>query len=724
MRISTVLHRFLLVAATLAAAPASAQEHPARRVANIVSVAVEEYAKAVDGQGRLISAQEFQEANDFLVDARRAADRLSGSNAAPARALLDSISAAVRAKQPPAAVSAIEKRFATTLGNEAKLELPQGTLNLAEGKAIYDRTCASCHGATGLGDGVAGQSMNPKPPPIGTAEHMRAVTPALTYRVLSVGIAGTPMAGFAGTLTPEQRWNVVAYVNSMRATHAQQLEGEGLFTQRCASCHGVAGAGDGALAKSLTRLPPEIGTIAWQVERSDAQLAEVVRAGIPGTAMPPSADLSPAQVQNMVAFLRTLPMRASALVAADSGTGKDVSRQIVALLEQSLSAAKSGRPGDATDRAMDAYIAFEPIESPARAKNPGLFASMERIFTDFKGAVRASDVRAAERLLDAIEAGLPEVVALTEPAGSGWEAFWQSFLIILREGFEAILVVGAVVAFLIKTGHRERLRNIWWGVTYALLASAATAVVLKTVLSAMPASREIIEGLTLLVAVGVLFSVSYWLISKVEAAKWQQFIRDKVNVALEHGGGRALTFVAFLAVYREGAETALFYQALFNEGPNVAFPLTMGILAGFAALAVIFTLFYRFGVRIPLRPFFSVTSVLLYFMAFVFMGKGVRELQEGNALPLTAIPGFPHSEFFGIYPSWQGVLAQLALLLLFAFAVLKTFWPKRSVTLPTVMPSAAVPSPDALAALRLENEELRRRLTALEEAIAREPARG
>jgi high-affinity iron transporter len=484
----------------------------------------------------------------------------------------------------------------------------------------------------------------------------------------------------------------------------------------------MAGAGDGVLARSLTRLPPEIGTVAWQIEHSDDQLSEVVRAGIPGTAMPPSAELTPTQVQSMVAYLRTLPMkdRSNGALVAGGDTAQYVSRNIIALLEQSLSAAKSGRPSDAADKATDAYMAFEPIESPARAKNPGLVASMERIFTDFKGAVRANDVRSAERLRDAIEAGLPEVVALTAPAGSGWEAFWQSFLIILREGFEAILVVGAVVAFLLKTGHRERLRNIWRGVAYALLASAGTAVVLKTVLSAMPASREIIEGLTLLVAVGVLFSVSYWLISKVEAAKWQQFIKDKVNNALEHGGGRALTFVAFLAVYREGAETALFYQALFNEGPHVAFPLTMGILAGFVALAIIFTLFYRFGVRIPLRPFFSVTSVLLYFMAFVFMGKGVRELQEGNALPLTAIPGFPHSEFLGLYPSWQGVLAQLALLILFAFAVLKTFWPKRSVALPTVMPAAVTPAPDALESIRAENEELRRRIAALEEALARE----
>jgi high-affinity iron transporter len=105
------------------------------------------------------------------------------------------------------------------------------------------------------------------------------------------------------------------------------------------------------------------------------------------------------------------------------------------------------------------------------------------------------------------------------------------------------------------------------------------------------------------------------------------------------------------------------------------------------------------------------------------MGKGIRELQEGNAIPLTAIPGFPHSELLGLYPSWQGVLAQLALLLLFAFAVLKTFWPKRSVALPTGMPSPA-PASDALAAIRAENDELRRRLAAVEEALSRETARG
>jgi high-affinity iron transporter len=551
------------------------------------------------------------------------------------------------------------------------------------------------------------------------------------YRVISVGISGTPMAGFGTALTSAQRWNVVAYINGLRATHAQQLEGEGLFTQRCASCHGVVGASDGALARSLTKLPPEIGTVAWQVERSDEQIAAVVANGIPGSAMPSSKDLAPEQVASVVAYIRSLPMKernsAALALASDSTSASAAARNVLAQLEQSLNAARSGRPGDAGDKAFDAYIAFEPIEAPARAKNPGLVVSMERQFAEFKAAVRSTNVREAEHLRDAIEAALPEVVALTAPAGSGTEAFWQSFLIILREGFEAILVVGAIVAFLMKTGHRERLRSIWMGVAYALVASAGTAVVLKTLLAAVPASREFIEGATLLLAVVVLFSVSYWLISKVEAAKWQQFIKEKVGSALDQGGGRALTFVAFLAVYREGAETALFYQALFNEGPNVIVPLSLGIVAGFAALAVIFTLFYRYGVKIPIRPFFAVTSALLYYMAFVFTGKGIRELQEGNAIPLSAISGFPHVEWLGLYPSWQGVLAQLTLLLLFAFALLKSFWPKRSVSLPTVMPTPPRPSAPVVRnteidELRSDNEDLRRRLLALEEAVGREPA--
>jgi high-affinity iron transporter len=306
---------------------------------------------------------------------------------------------------------------------------------------------------------------------------------------------------------------------------------------------------------------------------------------------------------------------------------------------------------------------------------------------------------------------------LTQAPSGKWATFFQSLLIILREGFEAILVIGAVCAFLIKTGNRARLRSIWTGTALGLAASAVTAVVLQTVLRSMPASREIIEGATMLIAVAVLFSVSYWLISKVEAARWQQFIRDKVTNALEHGGGSALAFVAFLAVYREGAETALFYQALFGEGKDAVGPIVLGIVAGAAILAVLFTLFYRYGVRIPLRPFFAVTSVVLYYMAFVFAGKGVRELQEGDVVSITPIPGFPSVDAMGIYGTVETLLAQLILVVLFVFALVKTFWPARSVALPSAPPTA-VPVGDMtvrLARMQDAIDRLGTRVEALEQ---------
>ncbi len=716
-------------------ASAAAQEPQVQRVANIVTVAVEEYGKGIDAKGKLISADEYQEALGFVKDARVAASRLPSDRAAAATAMVDSIIVAITAKKPPAALGELAERFSAMLGRDAQLSLPHGPLNVADGEKLFQASCASCHGPRGMGDGPAGAALSPKPPAIGSTTEMQASTPAMMFRKISVGVTGTAMPAFAPQLTDEQRWNIVGYLGALQHPAPRVAEGEGLYIQGCLACHGSAGLGDGAASRTLSRMPPEVGSFAWQAERSDSQLVDAVREGKIGTPMPP-AQLTPVQVQSIVAYVRSLPGRQRATdllpaIASDDSAAL-AGRRAVSLLDQSLTAARNAQMNDAEDRAFDAYLAFEPIEGTARARDPGVVSSMERLFAEFKAAVHVNDLRGAERARDAIDAGMLKVVQLTRPAGSGWEAFMQSFLIILREGFEAILVIGAVVAFLLKTGHRERLRSIWFGIIWALAASALTAIVLRTVLKAIPASQEIIEGLTLLVAVGVLFSVSYWLISRVEAAKWQQFIREKVNSALDHGGGRALAFVAFLAVYREGAETALFYQALFNEGTNVALPITLGIVAGFAALAVIFTLFYRYGVRIPLRPFFSVTSVLLYYMAFVFMGTGIRELQEGNAVPIAPIRNFPTVEALGLYPTWQTVLAQMVLLALFVFALAKTFWPKRSVTLPTVVAGpVAPPARDESAGLatqldelRGENEDLRRRLAEVEDALQERAARG
>ncbi len=701
----------LLLGLTITVATARAQERPAKRIAFIVGVAMEEYGKAIAPDGRMVSDQEYQETIEFLTTARQDAERLSGERASESRAIIDSLLVAVRAKTPPQTLSGLRDRFAQSLGPDAALDLPTRMVDVAAGEHLYRARCASCHGTGAMGDGPAARGMTPAPAALGSADAMRDATPALMYRIVSVGIGGTPMPGFSNELSADERWDVIGYVMGLRHARGAVAQGEGIFALQCSGCHGAAGLGDGPLARTLSKLPPEVGSFAWQSERSDAQLAAAVRVGVPGTAMPAARSLAEGDVTSAVAYLRQLalrdvPARANGVVNAQRDP-EAVLRQVRRTLDQALGAARAGRASDASDRAFDAYLAFEPIETPARAKNPGLVASVERQFAEFRAAIAANDLRAAERARNAIETRLPDVAALMHPAGGWWGAFLQSLLIILREGFEAILVIGAIVAFLIKTGHRERLRSIWLGTGLALAASAVTAVIFTTVLRALPASREIIEGITMLIAVAVLFSVSYWLISKVEAAKWQQFIREKVTAALAHGGGTALAFVAFLAVYREGAETALFYQALFTEGGANVLPITLGIVVGGALLACMFVLFHRYGVRIPLRPFFAVTSALLYYLAFVFMGKGIRELQEGNVVPITVVPGLPHVDAMGIYPTVETLGAQLVLVALFAFALLKTFWPKRSVALPTVPPDPAAAGDLTAALQRLERIEAR-----------------
>src|SRR3569833_2029820 len=251
-----------------------AQDRPVQRIATIVSVAVEEYGKGVDSKGRLISDDEYQEAKGFLDDARGVAARLPGNAAAP-RALLDSIGAAMTAKRPSSELVELNQRFAASLGSEAKLELPRTALSLADGEQAYNTTCAPCLGVSGRGDGPSAATLIPMPPAVGDAATMHDVTPAMMFRKVSIGVSGTAMPAFS-TLTAEQRWNVVMYLTSLRHGAAKAAEGEGLYVQGCASCHGLAGFGDGAAARSLSKLPPELGAFPWQVERTDDQIAQAI----------------------------------------------------------------------------------------------------------------------------------------------------------------------------------------------------------------------------------------------------------------------------------------------------------------------------------------------------------------------------------------------------------------------------------------------------------------
>lgn len=234
-------------------------------------------------------------------------------------------------------------------------------------------------------------------------------------------------------------------------------------------------------------------------------------------------------------------------------------------------------------------------------------------------------------------------------------SFLQSFGIIAREGFEVVLLIGAMLAVARKSGAGERLHGLWWGAGLAAVASIVLAL-LADLLFRSAEDVELLEGATLLVAATVLLWVGHWLLAKVDVARWQAYVRSKVRSAAGRGSTFALAAIAFVAVFREGVETVLFYRALLADGAAPS-PVLAGFAIGLALLALLCYAIYRFGLRIPLKPFFAATSALLLLLAFTFAGKGLHELQEAGALSETdlSVPGLP---VLGVYPTVETLVGQ------------------------------------------------------------------
>jgi high-affinity iron transporter len=326
------------------------------------------------------------------------------------------------------------------------------------------------------------------------------------------------------------------------------------------------------------------------------------------------------------------------------------------------------KPAATADAFSDLYFsAFEEtgLEADIGATDPAAKTELESRFAAMislanKGAEPARLATEWRQL----EGRLAEVAeARAAAAGPGWvSAFLQSLLILLREGFEAILVIGALVAYLKRLGADDKLRVVWQAVALAIAASLGTAWAMTTVVSLSGASREAAEGVTMLVAALVLAYVSHWLFARREAQRWQGYIKQQIGRALSGGQVFSLGFAAFLAVYREGAETVLFYQALSGSAPGQTGAIAAGFAAAAIGLVVVYWLIRRASMTLPLAPFFAGTAILLYALAVVFAGGGVLELQGARLVSATPLAGIPSIPTLGLFPTVESVAAQALLL--------------------------------------------------------------
>lgn len=359
-----------------------------------------------------------------------------------------------------------------------------------------------------------------------------------------------------------------------------------------------------------------------------------------------------------------------AVVQADAGGGLDYRAVLKKLTDTGDAAVSDYRPEtgrDTADRFSDLYFdVFEDsgMEQAIGLREPTRKTALEARFAAVIGAAgRGQSVDKVETAWQTLRGGLAAVaIDYGQLAVRGfWPTLVQAFLILLREGFEAILVITALAAYLRKVEAGDKLRVIYYGVGWALVASLVTAWLMAVVLETSGAGREALEGVTMLIAAAVLFYVSYWLISKRESARWQAYVRGRIDKALSRGSLFALGLAAFLAVYREGAETVLFYQALAGQAEGQMSAIASGFALACVALGGVYRGMRSAAFRLPLGLFFGVTAALLYYLAVSFTGNGVLELQEAGWLPITPVAGVPRWPWLGLFPTMEGLLAQALL---------------------------------------------------------------
>ena len=316
------------------------------------------------------------------------------------------------------------------------------------------------------------------------------------------------------------------------------------------------------------------------------------------------------------------------------------------------------------------------MENKIGSRDSNFKAELEGYFTRLVSLMKAGQGDKLQDQAVGLSQNLAKAVEMLQGGEqSDWSMFLYSLLIILREGLEALLIVAAIVAYMVKNNHHDKLPVIRQSVYVALAASVVTAFIFQLIFENSGQNRELLEGFTMIIAVFMLFSMSYWLLSKVEVQNWKRYLEGKLSTALTAGSLFGLWVTSFLAIYREGAETVLFYYALIGDAKS-AVSLAY-LLAGFVSGAILLAICYfimRYSVvKLPLKPFFMFTGSFMYMMAFVFAGKSVLELIEGKLFEPTLVAGVPEISWLGVYPYVETLVPQAILILaaIFAFFVMK-----------------------------------------------------
>jgi high-affinity iron transporter len=571
-----------------------------------------DYRGAV-ADGAVLDEFEYQEMTQFTRILVEEHGRLAPEGSETGRGLAR-LAAWVEEKEDPEKVLGLTRELVAAMTRELGLvTYPARAPKVEAGAALYASACAQCHGANG--DGIGRSAAGQTPPPTSfREERMKKVAPHQLYNAVSFGVAGTAMPSYEDAFSPAERWDVSFYLMTLRDDFSPREPSEPLAV----SVRDLATLSDEELSAS---------------RGLDSGALDFYRSAVPETAE------------------------------------DELLRLAERKLEESYGAFQGGDRNRAVRLSVEAYLeGIEPTEATLLSLDARLVRNLERELTQYRAMLREGGER------EAVAARLDRIRALTADArktlagtGAGFGfAFTQSTAIILREGIEAALLVALLLSYLGAAGLPELRRYTLGGAFAGIAAGGLTWLLASFLLETSTLEREALEGLTSLLAAAVLFSVSFWILHNADLKKWKSYIEDKAKSALGTGSGLALAAVSFLAVYREAFETVLFYQALwFRSGTSEGGAILLGLAFGVLVLSLVIVLMFRYGRRIPLKPFFAITGILLGILSLVFAGYGIAELQKIGWVQETPLDWVPYVPFLELQPTLEGLSLQLGIFLSF-----------------------------------------------------------
>jgi high-affinity iron transporter len=373
-----------------------------------------------------------------------------------------------------------------------------------------------------------------------------------------------------------------------------------------------------------------------------------------------------------LACLVLVPSKASAAGGSRADAIKLLDRTR-ASVDETLALIESGDGVRALAEARSGYLAhFEQVEIPLRIADNDLTIAAENQFATIRTAI--SDGKPVSEIRDQVvvlRGMLDDAERKLTEAGIGAPALvtGQSFLILFREGFEVVLLLAVLVGYLEAARSPQYIKPILAGVALAAVATVITVLLMPMLFRLLPVGREVLEAVVALLAVAVLFYVSFWLIARLEQKRWMEFVRARLWSAISVGSTASLVAVGFTAVYREGFETALFYQSLLTFGEGLGQYVLLGIGLALAALAVVAHVVFRLGRKLPVRKFMNTAVALVMATSVAFLGNALNTLQSADVLAYrrTSFPRLPIflSEATGVWPTVPSLVGQAALTLVY-----------------------------------------------------------